>query len=103
MANTADTFVFVSHHGLLKLNFYTPTCTISCKYSQDLVSISVYLTIVQELSNHVGLNVAQASSESIGAREIHELIEKDVPQVHKCANSVCVCVCVCICLHVPKY
>ena len=36
---------------------------------------------VQELSNHVGLNVAQASSESIGAREIHELIEKDVPQV----------------------
>ena len=42
---------------------------------------SVYNISVQELSNHVGLNVAQASSESMGAREIHELIEKDVPQV----------------------
>ena len=29
----------------------------------------------------MGLNVAQASSESIGAREIQDLIDKDVPQV----------------------
>ena len=36
---------------------------------------------LQELSNHVGLNVAQATSESIGAREIEDLIEKDIPQV----------------------
>ena len=47
-------------------------------------------TFVQELSNHVGLNVAQASSESIGAREIHELIEKDVPQVHMKNNTITV-------------
>lgn len=69
MANTANTFVFVSH------------------YNFALLCVSVLLlcfclsVCVQELSNHVGLNVAQASSESIGAREIHELIEKDVPQV----------------------
>ena len=44
----------------------------------------VYLS-VQELANHVGLNVAQASSDSIGAKEIHELIEKDIPQV--CADT----------------
>lgn len=36
---------------------------------------------MQELSSHVGLNVAQASSDSIGAREIQDLIDKDVPQV----------------------
>ena len=50
----------------------------------------MFLLTVQELSNHVGLNVAQASSESIGAREIHELIEKDVPQVHMYSNTVTV-------------
>ena len=38
----------------------------------------------QELANHVGLNVAQASSESIGAKEIQELIERDIPQVGIC-------------------
>ena len=69
MANTANTFVFVSHCGSLKLDFLPNKCSSVC-------------LSVQELSNHVGLNVAQASSESIGAREIHELIEKDVPQVY---------------------
>ena len=69
MANTANTFVFVSHCGSLKLYFTPNKCSSVC-------------LSVQELSNHVGLNVAQASSESIGAREIHELIEKDVPQVY---------------------
>ena len=74
MANNANTFVFVSCYNSF-IHF-----TILHYESSKRLLVFVCLS-VQELSNNVGLNVAQASSDSIGAREIHELIEKDVPQV----------------------
>ena len=42
------------------------------------VCVSCWL---QTLQSNVGLNVAQAKTESVGIREIENLIEKDVPQV----------------------
>ena len=50
----------------------------------------IHCPSVQELSSHVGLNVAQASSDSIGAREIQDLIDKDVPQVIPYYTVVCI-------------
>ena len=41
----------------------------------------MYVSFPQQLTSNVGYNVAQATTDSIGAKEIQELIEDDIPQV----------------------
>lgn len=42
------------------------------------------IVLLQDLNSAVGLNVAKAKSESVGTREITDLIDKDIPEVSLC-------------------
>ena len=42
------------------------------------------LLLLQKLKSNVGLNVAQAKTDSLGVKEIETLIDKDIPQVIPC-------------------
>lgn len=68
MANSANLFVFVS--------LVSSSRSIEASY----LPLPPPLPSSQELSNNPGLNLAKASP-SIGAKEIQDLIDKDIPDV----------------------
>ncbi len=47
----------------------------------------MFSLLTQTLQSNVGLNVAQAKSDSVGVKEIEAFIEKDVPQVREPHNN----------------
>ncbi len=48
----------------------------------------MFSLLTQTLQSNVGLNVAQAKSDSVGVKEIEAFIEKDVPQVREPYNII---------------
>lgn len=68
MANCKDMFVYVS--------------SIRGIWHDIVLEESCYRSfLLQQLGTNLGHDVAKASTESMGVREISERIEKDVPQV----------------------